>query len=374
MMNKKLISGLLCTALIASVSVTALADDAVDTTLDTTPAVEESAAAVSESITGTYATVQSVEQSEEGSVTSITVQTELYDSLVLLVGEGTVCIDTQTGVAASLQELEVGDEIYAYISEAVTASLPAQTSVEAIVVNLDESSVPAHYLTAEQVTANEDGSVTILCDNGGTLLTVTADTPISPYLTKNIVSLSDIEEGSRFFAWYEVVALSYPGQATAERVVLLPAEAAEEETAADEESAAEETAISDGETGDVSETAADETGVGEDRELTMIVEGDIAIGQARVENGVVMVPLRLVSETVGCTVEWAGEDKTVTVTGENGTLSVTIGSTEAQVNDETVVMAAEAALEEPGTTWIALETLELVTGTAAEVNGDSLVF
>ncbi|MGE4549180.1 MAG: hypothetical protein AB7C89_06475, partial [Intestinibacillus sp.] len=133
-------------------------------------------------------------------------------SVRLNLNEDTVYIDTRTGVAADPATIQTGDAIYAYYSAAMTRSIPPQATCYAVVVNLDDNAAPAHYLTAESVTANADGSVTVLAGNGSILVTVGKDTPVSPYLTKNIVTNADIRVGTRFFAWYDVVALSYPGQ------------------------------------------------------------------------------------------------------------------------------------------------------------------
>lgn len=143
-------------------------------------------------------------------------------SVRLNLSGNTVYMDTQTGIASTPAKIQTGDAIYAYYSAAMTRSIPPQANCYAVVVNLDDNAAPAHYLTAESVTANADGSVTVLAENGSLLVTVGKDTPISPYLTKNIVTSADIKVGSRLFAWYDVVLMTYPGQTGASRVVLLP--------------------------------------------------------------------------------------------------------------------------------------------------------
>ena len=143
-------------------------------------------------------------------------------SVQLNLNEDTVYMDTQTGIAADPAKIRTGDVIYAYYSAAMTRSIPPQAACYAVVVNLEDNAAPAHYLTAESVTANADGSVTVMAENGSILVMVGKDAPISPYLTKNIVTSADIKVGSRFFAWYDVILTSYPGRTGASRVVLLP--------------------------------------------------------------------------------------------------------------------------------------------------------
>lgn len=172
-----------------------------------------------------FASVEEVTFTEDGKEDSLLVKTEGENgqTIQLNVGEQTVFLDTKAGIAVGKESIKKGDRIYAYYSMAMTRSIPPQSYAYAILVNLDENHIPAHFLTAEQVTKNEDGSVTILCSKGGMLVTIGKDTPISPLYTKNIVRNTDIEVGTKFFAWYDIVALSMPGQANALKAVLLPA-------------------------------------------------------------------------------------------------------------------------------------------------------
>ena len=39
-------------------------------------------------------------------------------------------------------------------------------------------------------------------------------------MTRNIVTVDDIHVGTRFLAWFDVAAESYPAQAAADRVVI----------------------------------------------------------------------------------------------------------------------------------------------------------
>lgn len=353
-MNKKLISGLLCAGVVATMTVPALAD--APTTVEdgevVTTAVEGVAVETAENaaVLPTLATVLSVEKTDEA-VTAITVKTDVYDTLVLLPGETTVCIDTQTGDPASLFDLTEGEEIYAYIGEAATLSEPAQTNVAAVVVNLDEQKAPAHFLTVEEVNANADGSVTVLCDNGGTLVTITAETPVTAYRTKNIVTLEDITVGTRFFAWYDVMTMSLPAQAAADQVVVLPAAQVEETAEADV----------------VEETVAEN----EDRTVAVVVDGTETAVEARVIGGTVMVPLRALSETLGCTVTWNGADKTAVVTQDDYTLTVALRG-DVTLNGETLEAAFK--LEQPGTIWIDLDAVEQVAGVTGTLSQDTLTF
>jgi hypothetical protein len=93
--------------------------------------------------------------------------------------------------------------------------------------------------------------------------------------------------------------------------------------------------------------------------------------EARVIGGTVMVPLRALSEALGCTVTWNGTDKTAVVTQDEVTLTVAL-SGEVALNGETLEAAFE--LEQPGTIWIELDTVEQVAGVTGTLSQDTLTF
>ena len=199
------------------------------------------------------------------------VTTSEKTELRLNLSDRTVVVDTQTGLAAGISSVKAGDAVYAYYSPATTMSIPPQTACEALVVNLTDAHAPAHLLTAEQVTANADGSVTVLTENGGTLLTIPKTAAVTPYKTKNIVKNTDIKVGTRFFAWYDVAAMSMPAQAGTDRAVLLP-----------------------------------------DAVYTLTVSGKTVDASSLPRavydvDGTVMVPLRLTAKALGYDVSWNGK-------------------------------------------------------------------
>jgi len=282
-------------------------------------------------------------------VPSVTVKTSAGEALEVKLGEGTLFVDGKQGtvkgwtdVADQEKAVAEGTKLTVYYGPAMTASEPAQVTAEAVVVNQGEPGAGVRLLTAERATVNPDGSVTLLAENGGILVTVPADAPVAPYLTKNIVKNTDIRMGVRVLAWYDVVAESYPAQATATKAVLLPAE---------------------------------------DRELTMISEGDIAIGKAKVENGIVMVPLRQVAEKLGFKVTWDGGTESVHLTDGTRQMTVKLGVDSyaySAAKEGLIGMSAPAALgaaayEAEGTTWAPAELFNLlVEGSPVRLNDDVL--
>ena len=78
----------------------------------------------------------------------------------------------------------------------------------------------ANLLTADKVTVNEDGTLTVLDETKSIELTISAEAEVTPYKTRNIITLGDIKEGDRLVAWYDMITMSIPAQAYTEKVVV----------------------------------------------------------------------------------------------------------------------------------------------------------
>ncbi len=340
---KRTMAAVLSAAMVLTAGAAALA---ADNTTANTPAAQQTVA-VDPAQTAPYrlgaqATVTALDLT--GEHPSITIETTDKQILQLNVSAETVVLDTKTGIAASLSEVKKGDQIYAYYSPAMTRSIPAQTACEAIVINLEKDHSAAKLLTAESVTQNVDGSVTVLAENGTLLLTVPADAAVAPYRTKNVVKNTDIRMGTRFFAWYDVVALSMPGQASTAKAVILPQQETEDT-------------------------------------ITIVHEGDIAIGEAKLEHGVVMVPLRKTAEALGFQVTWNGKENSVHLTNGTVQTSITMGQDSyymATAIRGAVGMSAPsplgaAAYEKNGTSWAPAELFNLLLeGKPVTLKGNTL--
>ena len=91
---------------------------------------------------------------------------------------------------------------------------------------------------------------------------------VTPYRTKQFLTVDSIEVGTRFMAWYDIVLQSFPGQAGTDAVLVLPEQ------------------INDSTAG-------------------KIVCGDVALTENyRIENDVKLVPVRAVAEALGLTTSY----------------------------------------------------------------------
>lgn len=311
-MKKKQILAMGLSAVLACSSVAFAAD--VATAETTAPAADNTAATettttavpqVKESFrTGSMATVSKINMDGE-TVSSILVKTTDEQEIQLNLGADTLIVNNETGAAAALSDIKEGDKIYAYYSKAMTRSLPPQSACELILVGVGENT-PASLHEVGTVSTNEEGMTEVLTADGSMIIRMDDKTTYAPYKTKNIVTKADLTEGTRFLAWYDIVAMSYPGQAYTQKVVILPA-AATEETATETQA-----------TREIEQTAAETT------ELTIVAGGKTLEVKGEMKDGVAVVPVRAAAETLGCTVSYEQKDGKEYVTVENDTRSMTL--------------------------------------------------
>ena len=217
MKSKKLVTLALATALTVSAFTPAFANPVL---ISETPAVDAAIVSQEEEamqFAKAFGTVQEVNAQEN----YIMVQTA-EDTIRFNVDGSTWLMDGQNGIPVALADLE-GKEVAVSHSMAMTMSLPAQSYAYAVIVKGAEM---PNFAVIEAVTETEDG-IRLTTENGGMWVTVAKDAQVSPFRTRNIVTAQDLQPGAQVVLYYDVVAMSYPGQAYTERVVLLqPAEAA----------------------------------------------------------------------------------------------------------------------------------------------------
>ena len=311
-MKKKQILAMGLSAVLACSSVAFAADATAAET--TTPAADNTAATettttavpqVKESFrTGSMAPVSKINMDGE-TVSSILVKTTDEQDIQLNLSADTMIVNNETGAAAALADIKEGDKIYAYYSKAMTRSLPPQSACELILVGVGENT-PASLHEVGTVSANDQGMTEVLTADGGMIIRMDDKTTYAPYKTKNIVTKADLTEGTRFLAWYDIVAMSYPGQAYTQKVVILPA-AATEETATETQA-----------TRETEQTAPETT------ELTIVAGGKTLEVKGEMKDSVAVVPVRAAAEALGCTVSYEQKNGKEYVTVENDTRSMTL--------------------------------------------------
>lgn len=318
-----------------------------------------------------YGQVLAIDREEDGTVTRLHLTSEEQGDYVMNISSSTVWIDSGSYAASDPADLEVGESVYVHHSPVSTRSLPPQSAAYAVVRNFPQDAGAAQYHEVEAIVQNEDGSVTITTDNGGLMLTVEADAAVTTYAGET-AALADVKAGDHVMAWYPLVMLSYPGQASAGHLMLLPAAVEERDGEAAEADPAQ-----------VLEPIQQVPQEG--TELTILLEGDMVLPvTGKVENGVATIPVAAVAQALGYEVTYTpgenGEGALVTVESEDFQVNLTIG--EKAIQGVTKIQGAVGMtapmdygtapyIVEPGTTWAPAQLFEMLGRTVA-VDGDTL--
>ncbi len=114
--------------------------------------------------------------------------------------EETLMLDAVNGFPISLADIQVGQVIYAYIGPAMTMSLPPQTFAQMIIGNIPADYKVPEFITVKSMTWNPDESWTLV-STAGTTYQIPGITPITPYLTRQFVTLADVTEGRELLIW-----------------------------------------------------------------------------------------------------------------------------------------------------------------------------
>lgn len=212
-MKKELIVGLLGLSLV-SMPLTALANDEIMVI-----SANDDAAQLEDKMMADYIY-------DYGKITDVTqdiygmqVSVKTADgTIVLNCGEDTWIADATTGLPLNLND-RINDNVLIYHSSMMTFSLPPQSPAVAILGNVTEKS-NLSYAVVEKVIRDKDG-ITVVTDNGGRYITIAQNIKIKSFVTKNIVTADDITVGSEMLLGYDMITLSEPGLATADKAILL---------------------------------------------------------------------------------------------------------------------------------------------------------
>lgn len=211
-----------------------------------------------------------------------------YNEIVLNIQDSTYILNAQDGTPIPFKDLKKGDTITAYYSPRVTRSIPPQGNGIALIVGTPKTGGTGMYMKVAKLEENKDGSIKVLCTNSDRLVTITPDV---------FAQTTDIKEGSELIVWYDIMTMSIPAQATATKAVLLPAKA------------------------DIKVHTGAGTIVVNGKELALS-ENDII----KTNGNTVMLPLRVIAESLGYNIVWHDENRTVELLNGARTMNMTIGS------------------------------------------------
>lgn len=134
---------------------------------------------------------------------------DIYNEVVVHLPEGVPCVDAVTGLPMDMSKVKDGDTLYAWVGNAMTMSLPPQTSALIVVGNIPaDYRVPEFYkitgtdrtVTAAIYPAPERTEVNLPVA-GGETLTIPVSAQFTPWLTRQIVTVDDLVPGSQILVW-----------------------------------------------------------------------------------------------------------------------------------------------------------------------------
>ena len=170
---------------------------------ETKPVVEDTEAAGEATAAETICVYGPVSEVTSDSVT-IDNQSGISSAgeMVITFSPETPIFDAETGNPVDMTEAETGTVVYAYIGDAMTMSGPAITNGQLFFVHVTDVSAVPVYTEIESVkkSAENDDTVCVKAKDGVTY-TVSAETRILPYLTRNIVTADDLEAGKKCAIW-----------------------------------------------------------------------------------------------------------------------------------------------------------------------------
>lgn len=132
-------------------------------------------------------------------VDGISETANIGEVLLMIDPENTLVLDGANGLPVELKDIQAGS-FEAYLGPAMTLSLPPQTTPYVVIVNIPEDiQAPQYVIAADRL--DTSGGAKLLTGKDETEYTLARNVQITPYLTKNIVQIEDIERDSRCLVW-----------------------------------------------------------------------------------------------------------------------------------------------------------------------------
>lgn len=360
-MKKRLAASVLSLALALSMTVPGWAADPLYTDGAASPGTEQAEAEnpehkidhLKDSVLY-YGCIKQMVRDESGKLIRLVMESEAYGSYIINLPKGVAWVDSGNRTRFDPSVLELGEGLYIFHGLISASSLPPQSTAIAVVRNVPQDTASAHYHVISGVEALEGGAFRIETDQGGLLLSADSSTERSQYADGAAFSLEGLKPGDRIMAWYGAVQETYPAQAHAQYLMLLPAEQSQAIPSKPKE-------------GDA---------------LTLVLNGKTFSQHGRYEKDTAMIPVAAVAEALGYQVTYTpkGLGALVTVESEQFQVRLDIGGT-AIVG---VTKAADAVgmtapqeygkapyIVNPGTTWAPARLFEML-GRTVTLNGKTL--
>lgn len=196
------------------------------------------------------------------------------------------CLDAVTGSPLNLETVEDGDTVYAWVGPAMMLSMPPQATASLIVGGIPADYAVPQYYEICAVTPQAMAAIypppaltwTEVTATDGTVLKITDEAELTPYLTRNLVRLEDLVPGTRILVWSD-------SQGQPEKVLVFP--------------------------------YAYRGWISVSEETVSVNGGVVSKDLKRTEDGDTLVPVRAVAEALGMRVSWDAEKGAVVAYGDD---------------------------------------------------------
>jgi len=261
-----------------------------------------------------------------------------FSKIVLNISDNTLILDAVSGMPKSIDDIRDYEFLYAYISPAVTKSLPPIANPEVILASIPADFAVPSYVEIDRVEQGEAGSV-IVHTNEDKSYTVTDDTELFPYMTDNLINKHDLKPGAKLLVWQQS-AMAEGTQETASATVKMMV-------------------FPYAYSGYIT---LNQEGLSINGTTLELKEGE----QPYAENGRLMVPFRKTVEALGYEIKWDNETRGIQVVkGDTKLYSFTARGTEVLQGEDTYTLHEAAALSN-GVSFIAIEDLIYLNGAKLE--------
>lgn len=167
-----------------------------------------------------YGEVKELIPAEDGTLAGLRMDSPKSGEFVMKLSDETFWIDSGNRTPSGPEGLAAGERLYVFHSPVSTRSLPPQSAAFAVVRNIPQDAGCARYHKVEAV-EERDGTLQITTDQGGLLLFADQETEFSSYPAGGPEGREAVWAGGHIMAWYDAVALSFPGQAHVRHIMTL---------------------------------------------------------------------------------------------------------------------------------------------------------
>lgn len=146
---------------------------------------------------------------------------DMYNQIVLNVTEETQILDAVNAEIRTMDDIEAGEVLYAYVSPVMTRSMPPISNAELIICDIPADFGAPEYAKIDEVITEADGRIGLWTDRDIIYwVGEGADTEILDFATREKIDVASIKEGSKVLAWYRIALQSLPAQTTPDKIIV----------------------------------------------------------------------------------------------------------------------------------------------------------